>query len=87
MSSPTAGDPQAQRKDPLDPRAVEAARKGQLPPPAEGNAGESAPGEPSRAEVLYLRPDLADNVSGAEADDHVPTPGELKREREEGEKH
>jgi hypothetical protein len=42
-----------------DPAAVEAATKGEAPPPAEGAAGESAPGEPSRAEVMALNPEAA----------------------------
>lgn len=42
-----------------DPRAEEAATTGDIPPAAPGEAGESAPGEPSRAEIFSLNPALS----------------------------
>jgi hypothetical protein len=42
-----------------DPDAIDAARTGDVPPATEGGAGESAPDDPSRAEIFALRPDLA----------------------------
>lgn len=60
-------------RDGIDPAAAKAAREGNLPPPADGKAGESDPTQPSRAEVLALRPDLADSVPGTPTDaDHSP---------------
>lgn len=61
--------------DGVDPRAVEAARKGEVPEPAPGMAGESDPSEPSRAEVLALRPDLADSIPGTPTEGHAHAPG------------
>ncbi|OAI43252.1 hypothetical protein AYO38_10900 [bacterium SCGC AG-212-C10] len=48
-------------------------------------AGESAPGEPSRAEILALRPELADSVAGAPTDntgEYEPLAQENGREPE-----
>lgn len=42
-----------------DPAAVDAARDGSVPPAEPGLAGESRPGEPSRAEIFALNPELA----------------------------
>jgi hypothetical protein len=47
-----------------DPRALEAAISGEVPSAAPGAAGESAPGEPSRAEIFAQAPELA-GESGA----------------------
>ena len=47
-----------------DPRALEAAISGDVPPAAPGAAGEAAPGEPSRAEIFAQAPELA-GESGA----------------------
>lgn len=77
----------AKVRDGIDPAAARAAREGKLPPPADGKAGESDPSEPSRAEVLALRPDLADSVPGTPTDaDHSPgtedgDPGKRKDDR------
>ena len=42
-----------------DPEAEDAALHGDAPEPAPGMAGESAPAEPSRAEIFALNPELA----------------------------
>ncbi|MCC7364472.1 MAG: hypothetical protein IT303_08865 [Dehalococcoidia bacterium] len=42
-----------------DPEAEDAALTGDVPPPAPGMAGESAPGQPSRAEIFAMDPELA----------------------------
>jgi hypothetical protein len=47
-----------------DTRAEEAAETGDIPPAVPGAAGESAPGEPSRAEIFSLNPSLS-NKDGA----------------------
>jgi hypothetical protein len=48
-----------------DPRAEEAANTGDIPPAAPGAAGESAPGQPSRAEIFSLNPALASKDGAA----------------------
>ena len=64
--------PEADDPEPLpqadarpDPRALDAAVSGDVPPPEPGMAGESAPGEPSRAEVFALAPELAGEEGAA----------------------
>lgn len=42
----------------IDPRAVDAAITGEVPPPVPGSAGESAANEPSRAEIFWYDPDI-----------------------------
>jgi hypothetical protein len=63
----------------VDSEALEAAVSGDVPAEKPGMAGESAPGEPSRAEVFALNPELAadDGVSssGAPTMPVGPTPG------------
>ncbi|MGI8925507.1 MAG: 4Fe-4S dicluster domain-containing protein [Tepidiformaceae bacterium] len=54
---PTPAPPQPHTT--VDPRAAEAAAAGELPPPAPRAAGESARGEPSRAEVMSMNPATA----------------------------
>lgn len=61
--------------DGIDPKAIEAARKGELPEPAPGMAGESDPSEPSRAEVLAVRPDLADSAGSTPTEGHAHATG------------
>lgn len=46
-----------------DPEAVEAAIDEDAPPAAPGMAGESAPGQPSRAEIFALNPEATDGDS------------------------
>jgi len=42
----------------IDPRAVDAAITGEVPPAVPCSAGESAPDEPSRAEIFWYDPDI-----------------------------
>lgn len=61
------------------PEAEEAAVSGDVPEAAEGMAGESEPGEPSRAEIFALDPSLAgDNGTsvGGPTMPEGPIPGE-----------
>lgn len=61
-----------------DPEAEEAAVAGTPPPAAPGMAGESAPGEPSRAEIFAMEPELAgkDGTSdGTPTDPQGPVQG------------
>lgn len=63
-------DDRAKINDGLDPAAVEAAQKGEVPPPAPGMDGESDPSQPSRAEIFAIRPELADSVPGTPTEGH-----------------
>lgn len=61
----------------IDPEAVRAATSGEVPPPEPGNNGESAEGQPSRAEIFSMNPDLANDVAarGTPTDAEGPMPG------------
>lgn len=60
----------------LDPAALEAAETGKVPPAQPGNHGESAPGQPSRAEIFSLNPGLANDGKLANpTDPEGPVPG------------
>lgn len=60
-----------------DPEAADAALAGEPPAAAPGMAGESAPGEPSRAEVFALEPELAagEALPGTPTDPRGPVEG------------
>lgn len=64
------------RDNTTDPAAVEAVLSGQVPEPAPGMAGESAPGQPSRAEVLAMAPELADSIPGVPTVPEDPKTGQ-----------
>lgn len=62
-----------------DPEAEKAAVAGAPPPAAPGMAGESAPGEPSRAEIFAMEPELAGKngtSDGAPTDAQGPEEGQ-----------
>lgn len=61
----------------IDPEAVHAATSGDVPPPEPGNNGESAEGEPSRAEIFSMNPELASDVAapGTPTNAEGPMPG------------
>lgn len=66
-----------------DPDAVAAAASGEAPPPAPGAAGESAPGEPSRAEVMALNPEAAEaegTLPGTPTSPEAGQPGQADSE-------